>query len=94
MNTTLSHSTTHPPDTEDRQVLHIPAPDELRRLSFADRLALRVGAWLLERAQRPRRRRRRRRRVTYIDPIALGDLAVSHRDSLALHSYDPLRQLR
>lgn len=90
MNTTLSHSTTHPPDTEDRQVLHIPAPDELRRLSFADRLALRVGVWLLERAQR----RRRRRRVTYIDPIALGDLAVSHRDSLALHSYDPLRQLR
>ncbi|MCK2036628.1 hypothetical protein KZC51_10825 [Microbacterium sp. SSW1-49] len=92
MNTTLSHDTTHPPDTADRQVLHVPAPDELRRLSFADRLALRFGVWLLERAQRPRRRRRRR--VTYIDPIALGDLAVSHRDSLALHSYDPLRQLR
>ncbi|MFJ2552477.1 hypothetical protein [Microbacterium sp. NPDC087591] len=92
MNTTLSHDTTHPPDTTDRPVLHIPAPDELRRLSFADRLALRVGVWLLERAQRPRRRRRRR--VNYIDPIALGDLAVSHRDSLALHSYDPLRQLR
>ncbi|WAA67749.1 hypothetical protein [Microbacterium oxydans] len=60
MNTTLHRSITHPPDTEDREVLQIPRPDELRRLSLADRLSLRIGLWLFQRAQRPRRERRTR----------------------------------
>ncbi len=55
MNTTLSHSTTHPPDIEDRQVLHIPDTDELRELVFTDRLSLRIGIWLLQRSRRQRR---------------------------------------
>lgn len=58
MNTTLSHSTTHPPDIQDRKVLHIPDPDELRSLALADRLSLRIGIWLLERSRHPRRPRR------------------------------------
>lgn len=55
MNTTLYASTTHPPDTEDQLVLQIPAPRDQRRLALADRLSLRIGLWLLQRAQRPRR---------------------------------------
>ncbi|MEV8251146.1 hypothetical protein AB0O87_09505 [Microbacterium sp. NPDC076768] len=58
MNATLRRDVIHPPDIEDREVLHIPRPDELRRLPLFDRIGLRVGLWLLQRAQRPRRQRR------------------------------------
>lgn len=58
MNITLSRTITHPPDTQDRTVLHIPEPEELRALSFGDRLSLQIGLWLLRRAQRPRRPKR------------------------------------
>ena len=61
MNTTLHLSIPHPPDIEDREVLQIPRPEELRRLSLVDRLSLRIGLWLFQRAQRPRRQRRTRR---------------------------------
>ncbi|WP_337003201.1 MULTISPECIES: hypothetical protein [unclassified Microbacterium] len=57
MNTTLHLSIPHPPDIEDREVLQIPRPDELRRLSVVDRVSLRIGLWLFQRAQRPRRQR-------------------------------------
>ncbi|MHC9045857.1 hypothetical protein ACYX8G_14825 [Microbacterium saperdae] len=90
MNTTLSHSTTHPPDTEDRQVLQIPAPAELRRLAFADRLSLRFAIWLFERAQRPRRPRI----TATVDPFLLREQNLSHRESIALLTYDLQRQLR
>ncbi|MBS0025042.1 hypothetical protein [Microbacterium paraoxydans] len=58
MNTTLYRSTSHPPDIQDREVLQIPRDDELRRLGLADRLSLRIGLWLFQRAQRPHRPRR------------------------------------
>lgn len=94
MNTTLSHSTTHPPDIEDREVLQIPRPDELRRLTFADRLSLRIGLWLFQRAQRPRRPRR----GLYIDPADLLLLGEQrHRsaaESYALLTYDMQRGMR
>lgn len=90
MNTTLSHSTTHPPDTEDRQVLQIPAPAELRRLALVDRLSLRLGLWLFERAQRPRRSPR----DLPPDHASLGRRNFSALDSVALLHYDPQRQLR
>ncbi|WP_067199099.1 hypothetical protein [Microbacterium sp. XT11] len=55
MNITSHRSTTtHPPDTGDPQVLHIPDPAELRELRLADRLSFRIGLWLLERAQAER----------------------------------------
>lgn len=59
MNTTLYRSTTHPPDIGDREVLPLPRDDERRQLRLTDRLSLRIGLWLLQRAQRPRRPRRR-----------------------------------
>lgn len=92
MNTTLHRSTTHPPDTEDQQVLHIPAPDELRRLAFADRLSLRIGLWLLQRAQRPRRESRPSR--VSGDPLPLDRRDRSVTETYALLTFDLQRQLR
>ena len=88
MNITLSRSTTHPPDTEDREVLQIPRDHELRELGIADRLSL------FQRAQRPRRPRR----SWTVDP---GDLFLvgeqRHRsaaESHALLMYDMQRGMR
>ncbi|MCK8477451.1 hypothetical protein [Microbacterium aurugineum] len=94
MNTTLHRSVSHPPDIEDREVLQIPRPDELRRLSLADRLSLRIGLWLFQRAQRPQRHRR----GLYIDPserFLLGE--QRHRsaaESSALLTFDMQRGMR
>lgn len=90
MNTTLSRSATRPPDTEDRQVLRLPAPSALRELAFADRVTFRLGLWLLERAQRPRRRPGR----ADTDPSQFGVPAMNPRDSVALLTFDLQRQLR
>ncbi|GAA1242504.1 hypothetical protein JOF42_002091 [Microbacterium phyllosphaerae] len=93
MNTTLYRSITHPPDTEDQLVLHIPAPDELQRLALADRLSLRIGLWLLQRAQRPRRERRTASPV-YSDGSTLERRDRAAGETLALLTYDLQRQLR
>ncbi|MFC7943546.1 hypothetical protein ACFUPZ_09820 [Microbacterium oxydans] len=94
MNTTLHRSDIHPPDIEDHEVLQIPRPDELRRLSMTDRLSLRIGLWLFQRAQRPRHTRRGLR----IDPADLFLLGEQrHRsaaESYALLTYDMQRGMR
>ncbi len=93
MNTTLHRGITHPPDTEDRQVLQIPRPDELQRLALADRLSLRIGLWLLQRAQRPRRERRK----LYVRPaesLILGERYRSAAEASALLAYDLQRGMR
>ncbi|WP_314422014.1 hypothetical protein [uncultured Microbacterium sp.] len=92
MNTTLHHSTTHPPDTEDRQVLHIPAPDELRRLALTDRISLRIGLWLLQRARRPRRTYRAD--TLEADALHLYGRNRSPLEARDLLTYDVQRQLR
>jgi hypothetical protein len=90
VNTTLPLSAVRPPDTEDRQVLQIPAPDELRELVFSDRLSFRIGLWLMERAQRPHGRRARR----VPDPLLVRDHTLSPRESMALLTFDLHRQMR
>ncbi|MFJ2541914.1 hypothetical protein [Microbacterium sp. NPDC087589] len=92
MNTTLYRSIPHPPDIEDQQVLHIPAPEELRRLALADRLSLRIGLWLLQRAQRSRPPRR----VSAIeaDALHLDRRKRTAGETYALLTYDLQRQLR
>lgn len=93
MNTTLYRSTTHPPDTEDHLVLQIPDHDELQRLALADRLSLRVGLWLLQRAQRPRRARRTPTART-AELIDLDRRTRSAAEITALLAFDLQRQLR
>lgn len=94
MNNTLHRSDIHPPDIEDREVLPIPRPDELRQLSLADRLSLRAGLWLFQRAQRPRRPRR----SLHFDPADMFLLGEQrHRsaaESYALLTYDMQRGMR
>lgn len=92
MNTTLHHSTTHPPDIEDRTVLHIPAPDDLRELALADRLTFKIGLWLLERAQRPKAARERY--VSTVEPLFLNDRHLTSRETRILLEYHLQRQLR
>ena len=93
MNTTLYRTTVHPPDTQDHQVLHLPAPDELQRLALADRLSLRVGLWLLQRAQRSRPARRTVRAGS-IEPLVLDRRHRSIAETHALLVFDLQRQLR
>ncbi|MFJ4224938.1 hypothetical protein [Microbacterium sp. NPDC089695] len=92
MNTTLYRSTIHPPDTEDHLVLQIPDHDELQRLALADRLSLRIGLWLLQRAQRPRRIRRSAASVA--DPFPLDRRVRSAAEINAMLAFDLQRQLR
>jgi hypothetical protein len=90
VNTTLSHTLTHPPDTEDRTV-RIPAPDELRALSLGDRLSLRIGLWLLQRSQRPRRERPLA--TSTAGPLLISDRHLSPRESAIVLSYHLQRQM-
>lgn len=92
MNTTLHHSTTHPPDTQDQTVLHIPAPDDLRELALADRLSLKIGLWLLERAQRPKSVKERV--IAPAEPLFLSDRHLTTGESRILLEYHMQRQLR
>lgn len=92
MNDTLYRSIPHPPDTEDRTVLHIPDPDELQRLALADRLSLRIGLWLLQRAQRPQKVRRFAPAPE--DALYLDRFRHRGDQSLALLTFDLQRQLR
>lgn len=89
MNATLHRTITHPPDIEDRQVLHLPAAADLRRLRLTDRLSLRLGLYLLERAQR----------TTTAEAVAAEqaprqETHVRPSESYALLTYHLQRQLR
>lgn len=89
MNTTLYRSTIHPPDTEDRTVLQLPAAEELRELSFTDRLSLRLAVWLFERTQRQRPTRLARP----AESVVLTDRHLSARESQTLLAYHLFRQM-
>lgn len=93
MNTTLHRSIAHPPDIEDQQVLQIPSPDELRELALADRLSLRIGLWLLQRAQRPRRERRSLH-IAHDQLLSLGARNRTPAETYALFTYDMQRGMR
>lgn len=96
--TTLRLTTAHPPcppdsGPEDR-VLEIPVPADRSRLPLSSRLSLRIGLWLLLRAQRPRRRQ--------APPFASDADAtffpfgrhLTQREAMILLTYDLQRQLR
>lgn len=93
MNSTLHRSITHPPDTEDREVLQIPRPDELRALALTDRLSLRIGIWLLQRSNRAQRARRGRSTAD-VDLLAQHERNRSAAELHALLAFDLQRGLR
>ncbi len=86
MERTLHQGTTHPPDTGDRQILTIPDTDEQRRLSPAERLAFRVGLWLLQRGIQAVDREERA-------DTAMIQRAIHEREALALLAFEQHRRL-
>lgn len=93
MNTTLYSSTTRPPDTEDREVLRLPAPAEREALSLSDRISLRVGLWLLLRAERSAQRI-----AAALEPQSSGLRRLPRHDRAELNAhlltFDLHRQMR
>lgn len=92
-------SITRPPDTEDLQVLEITVPGNLESLGAVDRLSLRLGLWLLLRAQQPHRIARRVRQKERLVNEALAGLALDHRrhtpgEMAALLTHDLQRGMR
>lgn len=81
----LYRSTTHPPDTEDRQTLTIPDEASRARLAPTDRLTLRLGLWLVERSARP---------AAPPQPRSAPRPTITEREALTLLTYDLQRQLR
>lgn len=88
------HTTsTHPPDTGDRQILSIPDRTARQRLPLSDRLSLRLGLWLLERGLHTRERQTRRASTTVSPPIR-REAITEHEAANLLLSYDLQRGLR
>jgi hypothetical protein len=52
----LLRQTIHPPCIEGEEILEITVPADRTELALTDRLSLRIGLWLLLRAQRRPRR--------------------------------------
>ncbi|MGM7697042.1 hypothetical protein [Microbacterium sp. A84] len=89
---TLLRSTTHPPCPEEQEVLEITVPTDRAALPLADRLSLRIGVWLLLRAQRPRRSPART--MSSEEVMRLFETRhATERESLALLAYHAQRQL-
>jgi hypothetical protein len=85
-------TSTHPPDTEDRQILTIPDHTARQRLPLADRLSLRLGLWLLERGLHTHEPRTPR--ASAYRPLLAREQAISEREAITLLSYDLQRGLR
>lgn len=82
----------HPPDVEDRKILSIPDPAQLRRLPLFDRLSLRLGLWLLSRGLH--RRTQSEHRSAGENLIALREQAITEHEAITWLSYDLHRGLR
>ncbi|GAB3599541.1 hypothetical protein [Microbacterium tumbae] len=88
----LHRSTAHPPCPQEFEILEIPVPVDRAELALAERLSLRIGLWLLLRAQRARRRAEH-------PPIDVashfpGAPLLTQREAIAVLTYDLQRQLR
>lgn len=84
MNTeALLRQTIHPPCTEEQEILEITVPADRTELALADRLSLRIGLWLLLRAQRNPRHAR----------AVTGDDIARHRDRTRVTEHDAITLL-
>jgi hypothetical protein len=87
----LLRQTIHPPCTED-EILEIAVPADRAELTLGDRLSLRLGLWLLLRAQR---RPRRARSLSHEDVMLLRDRRrITEHESITMLAFDLQRHLR
>lgn len=92
-NNTLLRSTAHPPCPEEQEILEVAVPIDRTELRLADRLSLRLGLWLLVRAQRPRRAPERT--MTNEEVMRMFETKhVSERESLTILAYQLQRHIR
>ncbi|MFC7790473.1 hypothetical protein ACU045_15985 [Microbacterium sp. MAHUQ-60] len=88
----LLRQTVHPPCTEDEEILEITVPTDRAELAFSDRLSLRIGLWLLLRAQRTPRRGGTPSREDVLRRLERP--RVTEREAITLLTYDLQRRLR
>lgn len=86
----LLRQTIHPPCTED-EILEITVPTDRAELTLGDRLSLRLGLWLLVRAQR---RPRRARTLSHEDVMLLrAQPRITEHEAISVLAFDLQRQL-
>jgi hypothetical protein len=88
----LQRSTAHPPCPQEQEVLEISVPRDRAELRLSDRLSLRIGLWLLLRAERTRSRRSERRSIDVASHFP-GAPQLSQREAIALLTYDMQRHM-
>ncbi|KDA05737.1 hypothetical protein DC31_15130 [Microbacterium sp. CH12i] len=89
---TLLRSTAHPPCPEEQEVLEITVPTDRKTLAFTERMSLRLGLWLLLRAQHPRRTPPP---MTHEEMVRLFEARhTSEREAMAMLTFDMQRYLR
>ncbi|MDQ0645361.1 hypothetical protein [Microbacterium murale] len=92
-NDTLLRSTAHPPCPEDQEILEVTVPTDRKELALTDRISVRLGLWLLMRAQRPRKAPART--MTHEEVMRMFETThISERESLAILAYQVQHHLR
>ncbi len=90
----LHSSTAHPPcPQESLETLKITVPVDRTELTLAERLSLRIGLWLLLRAERGADRPAEHPPIDVPSHFP-GAPLLSQREALAVLTYDLQRQLR
>lgn len=87
----LLRSTLHPPCPEEQEILEVTVPTDRKQLALADRVSLRLGLWLLLRAQRPRRTAHTPSREELM--LLHETRRIAQRESLAMVTFDMQRYL-
>ena len=99
MNTeALLRNTVHPPCSQEQEILEITVPANRRQLTITDRLSLRLGLWLMLRAERSAQKRRavlsREETVRMLSAQrAAGITRFTERERLAIHTQDLQRHM-
>lgn len=99
MNTeALLRNTVHPPCSQEQEILEITVPANRRQLKITDRLSLRLGLWLMLRAERSSRRQRavltREEMVRMLDAQrTAGITRFTERETVAILTHDMQRHM-
>lgn len=88
----LLRKTIHPPCPEGKETLEFTVPVDRTELALADRLSLRIGLWLMVRAERARRTPPSLSREEVMR--LLDTRRTTEREAMTMLTYDLQRQLR